>query len=143
MAPSSRPEGRKGVPIFQSPLKSRPAQNLYFFPPLQNVSVRPTSNVGTLLTPAITYTEPCTSGRGIRAPPPDRARAHGGPKAVSFTIRARSRATWPCRTPATPTRPWASGVIRSGSSSGNARTSPGPSKKPRHWRGFSCEGWTR
>src|SRR6202049_4816944 len=30
MAPSSRPEGRKGVPIFQSPLKSRPAQNLYF-----------------------------------------------------------------------------------------------------------------
>src|ERR1700687_474275 len=49
MAPSSRPEGRKGVPIFQSPLKSRPAQNLYFSPPLQNVSVRPTSNVGTLL----------------------------------------------------------------------------------------------
>src|SRR5271167_196472 len=30
MAPSSRPEGRKGVPIFQSPLKSRPVQNRYF-----------------------------------------------------------------------------------------------------------------
>src|ERR1700758_5587426 len=47
MATSLRPEGRIGVPLFRSQLKSRPPQNLYFFPKFQHVSVRPTSNVGT------------------------------------------------------------------------------------------------
>src|ERR1700747_519184 len=52
MATSLRPEGRIGVPLFRSQLKSRPPQNLYFFPKFQHVSVRPTSNVGTAVSRA-------------------------------------------------------------------------------------------
>lgn len=38
--------------------------------------------------------------------PPVRARAHGAPRAASSTTHADSRGPSPCRTPATPTRPW-------------------------------------
>src|SRR6185437_14761366 len=44
--------------------------------------------------------------QGIGVPPTGHARAHGGPAAASSTVRAGSRAPWPCRTPKTPARPW-------------------------------------
>src|SRR5258708_31659322 len=43
-------------------------------------------------------------GQDIRARPPPHARAHGVPAAAWSTAHADSRAPWPCRTPATPTR---------------------------------------
>src|SRR2546430_14564708 len=44
--------------------------------------------------------------RDIRDPPSVRARVRDVPKAASSTVHADSRAPWPCRTPATPTRLW-------------------------------------